>query len=505
MTRITKGIAIFFAIFLISVSIVPVFAGSPVNISEGPLQEDTPGTETGAGEPGNSSLLPDGPLMGSTTSGEDSSDPDEDSLNSDGSSDDEMDDTSLEGDQPGETPTPEADVTDEPTPTPSPEPEVTPTLTSQPEQTTLPVNSTPTATVSPTPTVTIDPTQTTTPGPDSGNVTSENTTVLNESTPVPTNSTDPFPVLNATPGPGIAENESTGSSPENSTVEEIPSRMTVLCVWEQLDPAAGGPLDDDPVQPGSQFLPPCAYGATKTVQIRAVIAGGGAAPYPVVAEVTLPDGSAFSQVNLTPQDSPVGALEAASTAGLITYAQHTSLNDVVRALGDGSAAVYAGEVDLSFCEAPGDYHVVVQVLSDEENPAGQSLASIFTYIPTASFEIDFAVVNYGTVEPGIDAWVRGDTEFGTAQYPTVRNTGNVPVSIIITQDDMGLDDSVVYTAKLGNDGTPVTFGPMEEVTLPGVVPVNEATPLSFALKISGGEGTPYGKLRVSCTPVTGEN
>ncbi|WP_292516909.1 hypothetical protein [Methanoculleus sp.] len=433
-----------------------------------------------------------------------------------------MDDTSLEGDQPGETPAPEADVTPtstyqpeettmpvDPTPSVTTEPtpavtvDPTPTATVDPTPTTT-VDPTPSATLDPTPTVTVDPTSTTTAGPDSGNETSGNTTVLNESTPVPTNSTDPFPLLNATPGPGIAENESTGSSPGDSTLGEVPSRMTVLCIWEQLDPAAGS-LDDDPVQPGSQFLPPCAYGATETVQIRAVIAGGGAAPYPVVAEVTLPDGSAFSQINLTSQDSPVGALEAASTAGLITYAQHTSLNDVVRALEEDSATVYAGEVDLSFCEAPGDYHVVVRVLSDEEDPAEQSLASIFTYVPTASFEIDFAAVNYGTVEQGIDAWVRGDTVFGTAQYPTVRNTGNVPVSIIITQDDMGLDDSVVYTAKLGNDGTLVTFGPMEEVTLPGAVPVNEATPLSLALKISSGEGTPYGKLRVSCTPVTGEN
>jgi len=327
--------------------------------------------------------------------------------------------------------------------------------------------------------------------------------------PVPGNTTVPDdPALTNTTAtePGVVTNESVSTDPpaENETAAALPSRAAVLCIWEQLD-TADGALDDDPVEPGSQFLPPCAYGATKAVQIRAVVAGGSTVSYPIVADVTLPDGSPLSRVNLTRQNATVDALEKASVAGLVSYARDTGLNEAVRALEEGGAAIYAGEVDLSFNQAPGDYQVSVQVLSEEADPVDQPLGSIFTYLPTASFEIDFAAVDYGTIELGVDAWVEGDAEFGTARNPTVRNTGNVPIRVIVSQDDMGLDASVTYLAKLGSNGVPVGFGPMEEVTLPEVLPVNETAPLSLALRISGGEGTPNGRLWVSCVPATGDD
>jgi len=278
----------------------------------------------------------------------------------------------------------------------------------------------------------------------------------------------------------------------------------VLCFWGQLDPAEGR-LDDDPVQPGSQFLPPCAYGATKTVQFRVVVAGDSAASFPIVADVTSPDGSGLSRINLTRQDLAVGALEAASIAGLVVHPDGTDLNEAVRALEDSRAAVYGGEIALTFNQAAGDYHVSVEILPENGSPTTDPLLTgIFTYLPTASFEIDFTAVDYGDVEPEIDRWVEGDAEFGTAQVPTVRNTGNVPVRIVVSQDDMNLDTPNVYTARLGNDGTPVVFGPMEEVTLPGTLPVNGIMPISFALRTSGGEGISNGRLWVSCASATAE-
>ncbi|KDE56467.1 hypothetical protein EI28_08665 [Methanoculleus sp. MH98A] len=307
------------------------------------------------------------------------------------------------------------------------------------------------------------------------------------------------------PDLGVVTNESVSTDPpaENETAAALPSRAAVLCIWEQLN-TAGGTLDDDPVEPGSQFLPPCTYGATKAVQIRALVTGDSTVSYPIVANVVSPDGSPLRCVNLTRQNSTVDALEEASVAGLVTYAHGKSLNEAVRALEEGGAVIYAGEVDLAFNQAPGDYRVLVQVLSEETEPVDQPPGSIFTYLPTASFEIDFAAINYGVVEQDVDAWVEGDAEFGTTQSPTVRNTGNVPIQVIVTQDDMGVDGQVVYTAKLGGDGTPVAFGPMEAVTLPDVVPVDETVPLSLALRVSAGEGTPNGRLWVSCAPATGD-
>ena len=152
------------------------------------------------------------------------------------------------------------------------------------------------------------------PGADPGPVetASPDAAAENTTAPLPTDTIDAAPST----GTGVVENESVSSDtlPENETAGESVFRAAVLCVWEQLDPALGW-LDDDPVQAGSQFLPPCAYGAEKTVHICAVVAGGGATPDLIVADVVSPDGSPFSRVNLTRQDSGTDALEAASMAG----------------------------------------------------------------------------------------------------------------------------------------------------------------------------------------------
>ena len=472
--KIMDRIAVILAILLVSVSVVPALAGSPVDTPGDPLAGSDQQTEAGAGATGDDSQPPDEPFPEPTGPEDDSSGPDESLPGSDDSSDDEADDTpSVEGDDtPEMTPAPEDPDDDLPV--------ENGTATPEPEETAA----------------TVDPISTVTAGPDPGNVSTENTTVTDESLPTNTTVTELV----------IVENESVSTDPptENETAAAPPSRAAVLCIWEQLD-AAGGTLDDDQVESGSQFLPPCTYGATNTVQIRVVVAGDSTVSYPIVAHVTSPDGSPFCRVNLTRQNYTVDALEEASVAGLITYARDTGLNEAVRALESAGAAIYAGEVDLAFNQAPGNYHVSVQVLHEEADPVDQPPESIFTYLPTASFEIDFAAVDYGVVEQDIDAWVEGDAEFGTTQSPTVRNTGNVPIRVVVSQDDMGLDASIVYTAKLGSDGTPVAFGPMEAVTLPGVVPVDETVPLSFALRVSSGEGTPSGRLWVSCVPATGDD
>ncbi len=486
--KIMNRIAVILAILLVSASVVPALAGSPVDTPGDPLAGSDQQTEAGAGATGDDSQPPEEPLSdptgpedGSSGPEGDPTGPEDDSLGPDenlpGPDSSPEDDTPPveDGDAPEATPTPEGPEEGLPTAengTVTPEPEETPTVDPTPETTTTPA---PTNTTNTTPTVT--------------------------TTPVPTNTT-----TEPTPEPGIVVNESVSTDPptENETAAAPPSRAAVLCIWEQLD-TTGGALDDDPVEPGSQFLPPCAYGATKTVQIRAVVAGNSMATYPIVADVTSPDGSPFCRVNLTRQNSTVDALEAASVAGLVTYAHDTSLNEAVRALEGADAVIYVGEVDLSYNQAPGDYQVSVQVLPEEADLVDRPPGSIFTYLPTASFEIDFAAVDYGVVERDTDAWVRGDAEFGTAQSPTMRNTGNVPIRVIVRQDDMGLDVPAVYTAKLGSDGIPVAFGPTEAVTIPGVVAVDETVPLSFALRVSSGEGTPSGRLWVSCVPATGDD
>lgn len=469
--KIMDRIAVILAILLVSASVVPALAGSPVDTSGVPLAGSDQQTEAGAGATGDDSQPSGEPLSEPPGPGgpdgpeDDSSGPEDSPAGPEGSED------SSSGPEEG---LPDSDGSSEDEVSNPPSPEAAP---GDPDDSLPTVEN---GTVTPEPEETVDPVS----------------TVPAESTPGNTTA----------PEPGVVDNESVSTDPpaESETTAAVPSRAAVLCIWEQLD-AAGGMLDDDPVEPGSQFLPPCTYGATKTVWIHAVVAGESTASYPIVADVTSPDGSPLAQVNLTRQNSSVDALDEASVAGLVTYAHGTSLNEAVRGLEEGGATIYAGEVDLAFNQAPGDYQVSVQVLAEDAEPVDQPLGSIFTYLPTASFEIDFAAINYGVVEQGIDAWVEGDAEFGTTQSPTVRNTGNVPIRVAVSQDDMGIDAPVVYTARLGSDGTPVAFGPMEAVTLPDVVPVDETVPLSLALRVSGGEGTPNGRLWVSCIPATGDD
>lgn len=510
MMKIMDRIAVILAILLVSASVVPALAGSPVDTSGDPLAGSGQRTEAGAGATGGDSQSSGEPLSepsgsddpesdssgpedspaGSEGSEDDPSGPEEGLLNSDDPSEDDGSSEAAPGDQDDSLPIVGNDtMTPEPEGAPAVDPTSTTTVTPAPTNTTAPD----------------DPAPGNTTAPDE--LMPTNTTVTDE--PIPGNTTasdDPALTNTTATEPGVVENESVSTDPpaESETTAAAPSRAAVLCIWEQLD-AAGGVLDDDPVEPGSQFLSPCTYGATKTVWIHAIVAGESTASYPIVADVTSPDGSPLTQVNLTRQNSSVDALDEASLAGLVTYAHGKSLNEAVRGLEEGGAVIYAGEVGLAFNQAPGDYQVSVKVLSEETEPVDQPLGSIFTYLPTASFEIDFATINYGIVEQYVDAWVEGDAEFGTTQSPTVRNTGNVPLRVIVSQDDMGIDVPVVYTAKLGNDGVPVAFGPMEAVTLPGIVPVDETVPLSLALRVSGGEGTPIGRLWVSCAPAMGDD
>ena len=518
MKNITS-IAVIFAILLVSASAVPVFAGSPA---------DTPGAPSSlvgadAGVVENDNLLSEEPLLEQTASDDDSSGvsgdpPDQDTVPDAGddgtpSTVPEDEGTLTETEAPTNAPTPDGD---DMTPTESGETPETPEESDAPGPDGVPLeNST---VVKETPET---PEESDTPRPDG--VPPENSTVVKE-TPGTPEEVSPEPVETASQGApenatatqptetippsGVdeVENESVSSAalPEGGMTGESYPRAAVLCVWEQLLPVDGR-LDDDPGLPGSQFLPPCAYGAVKTVQVCAVVAGDGATPDRVVADVASPDGSPFSHVNLTRLGTDTDALEGASMAELVTYAHDMGLNEAVRALERGGAAVYMGELDLPFSQAPGDYNVSVQTLRDEDEPVGQSLTGVFTYLPTASFEIDFATVDYGTIKPEEYAWVKGDADPGTAERPTVRNTGNVPIRIVIVQDNMGLDLPVTYMARLGDSDESVAFEAMEEVTLPGVLPVNETRSISLALWVPfGSEGASAGRLQISSVPLIGE-
>ncbi|WP_298665037.1 hypothetical protein, partial [uncultured Methanofollis sp.] len=157
------------------------------------------------------------------------------------------------------------------------------------------------------------------------------------------------------------------------------------------------------------------------------------------------------------------------------------------------------DADLPYWQMPGEYQV------DVAGDTAEVVTCHYTYLSVACCEFDFSAVPYGSTSLNTTVRIGGDTNFGTADLPTVRNIGNVPCTVLVMQDDMGLGKradgtwNVIYSAALG-DGDEVSYGPSRQVPLPGVLPVRASLPVSFSLRVLGGSGGYSGNMTFSYVP-----
>jgi hypothetical protein len=289
----------------------------------------------------------------------------------------------------------------------------------------------------------------------------------------------------------------------------------VKCKWETPD--------DDPDKAGTQKDPSCAYNVSVFLKIWAVVADFEDQGFvsQVVANVFHPEGPPeegsikYNNVELTVVDKftvGIPEFEAANTAGLITYTEGHTYTSVWEQLDQCEAEVWCAEIELHYHQPCGDYKVEVYCL-DHHGNVSDPLENTFEYVCTDCIEIDFSSVDYGEVIISSHIWKGGDTSFGTADKPTVRNVGNCDVTLNITQDDMMFGQyssgeyKVEYDARLGpstsGDTTVVQYDPYQTVTLPNKLPLCNTQKLDFSIHVKiATVGNYTGEMVITCDPTT---
>lgn len=281
----------------------------------------------------------------------------------------------------------------------------------------------------------------------------------------------------------------------------------VKCKWETPD-------DGDPTHstPGTQILPSGQFQVDKPVQFYAVVtdAEGVATVDRVYADVWHPLGppenGSFKyqlQMSLLTQADGLAFYATALAQGLLALSDGMTLEDIQHELDQGLARVWAGSQVLSYHQPWGDYRVQVKAYDRNNNPS-LPLINFMHYVQTTACEFDFTAVDYGSVEVCINKWIGGDTTFGTALLPTVRNIGNTNANVTVSNTDMGFGQTsgvwnVVFDAKLSVSGTEVVYNPAVTTTIPTVLPLCNTQKLDFSIHVKKADPGVYsGTMTLGC-------
>jgi len=200
--------------------------------------------------------------------------------------------------------------------------------------------------------------------------------------------------------------------------------------------------DDEPLMPGMQMYPNI-NNLPEPRQIEYWAAAhddnGLGDIASVWVDVYHPDGSFKYQVELLPVDcSEIGLFDdsvsptridiyapllAAIDTDQMTYAE---AEDLITRCYKNEKLVFKGHGDLVTHQPPGLY--LVQAFALDWGGA-QSLPreNLFEVLPIAYLNIDFSIINWGEMKPGIQRVVSGDEDLSTPNKPTVKNGGNVPL------------------------------------------------------------------------------
>jgi hypothetical protein len=123
------------------------------------------------------------------------------------------------------------------------------------------------------------------------------------------------------------------------------------------------------------------------------------------------------------------AINQAYNVNLITLADKT---EMLYGLQSSKALYRIFVVDnyLTNHDTPGDYQVYFKVVSNSgpftENNANRL---IVRYMPLRAFELDFNVIEYGTIIINQRKVISGDDNWATPNRPTIKNQGNVDITM----------------------------------------------------------------------------
>ncbi len=209
--------------------------------------------------------------------------------------------------------------------------------------------------------------------------------------------------------------------------------------------------DDEPLVAGMQMYPNI-NDQPETRQIEYWVAADDPNGLPDLAaawtEVWHPDGSFKYQVDLLPVDcSEIGfyddsaspaivnihpPLLAAIDTGQMTEAEAEDL--IIRCY-KNEKQVYKGWEEIHTHQMPGLY--LVQAYAQDWCAAlSPPLENVFEVLPISYLNIDFTVIDWKDIKPGITKWLSGDEDLSTPDKPTVKNGGNVPLALGIHFTEM---------------------------------------------------------------------
>jgi hypothetical protein len=208
--------------------------------------------------------------------------------------------------------------------------------------------------------------------------------------------------------------------------------------------------DDEPLIPGMQMYPNI-NNEPELRQIEFWLAaedpdglGDIAAAWSMVYH---PDGTLKYKVELFPVDcSEIGYYDDSTTPEtLILHEPLLAAIDtdqisreeaelLVKRCYKNEKLVFKGHEVLHHHQPAGDYLVEGHAQDWDSNEG--VLPNLFTVMPIIYLDIDFDVVDWGTISAGITDWVSGDDVMGTCDKPTVKNGGNVPMGLQIHFTEM---------------------------------------------------------------------
>ena len=198
--------------------------------------------------------------------------------------------------------------------------------------------------------------------------------------------------------------------------------------------------DGDPLHttPGTQVIPVPDANKEVCVYVVAQDPNGAADINRIWITVDNPDGVEVANgdtlnaaiTELSHADACI-ATQSAVTQGLIDDARKTEIDN----------HIYASEwrmwqfcFTLSNCDISGEYTVTANA-NDNAGGTG-TFVNIFDYLSIKELALDFSAIDYGQIVPGVKQIISGDTDFGTADAPTVRNRANDPFKLRISAIDM---------------------------------------------------------------------
>jgi hypothetical protein len=252
-------------------------------------------------------------------------------------------------------------------------------------------------------------------------------------------------------GPNVpTEAEVTGCTPEEAPninwkweLPDVNSAQSGMQYGQDDDPAlvpASPPSSHNMIQmfPNLEDLPE----ARKIEYCAAVEDPNGIPDIQLVkAKVFHPDGTEKYTVTLTKVScaslgdptNPAKRLGAAVATGQMTVAE---AENIIYLCEQQAKAIYCGTETISKHQPPGEYRVLIQA-TDTCGGMGE-MENWFDVLPIVGLEIDFDLVDWGPITPGVKKIVQGDTNWNPPSdaAPTVKNTGNAPMFLFLNYSKM---------------------------------------------------------------------